>query len=153
MPENQNVFRTRVEPPQEPEIVTQPTKPQISDELAGYEKKAQEPLTDEEKTLDIWEGLKRTKYINDFFNIRAYEGEFNLKMQTSTIDKYIRNELEQRGYEKNTENWEKILNEIESEIGSGNLEVFKRISKLTNYIKVLNKLYAAKKLKEKYLVE
>jgi hypothetical protein len=146
------IFRTRQEPPQEPEIALQAPSTQKSDELAGYEEKAQEELSEQESDLEIWEGLNRTKFINDFFDVRAYEGEFNLKMQTATIDKYIKSELEKRGYQKNTENWKKIMSEIESEIGSDRMEKFKRINRITNYIKVLNKLYAAKELKNKYLV-
>jgi len=72
-------------------------------------------------------------------------------MQTSVIDKYIKGELESRGYEKNIENYEKILQEIETEIGSDRLELFKRITKITQYAKALQRLNQAKALKEKFL--
>ena len=72
-------------------------------------------------------------------------------MQTSVIDKYIKGELESRGYEKNIENYEKILQEIETEIGSDRLELFKRITKITQYAKALQRLNQANALKEKFL--
>jgi len=146
------VFKTRVvEAPQEPEIAPQGAQPAKSDKLAGNEDKASDELTQEEHNLDIWEGLKRTKYVTEFFGVKEYEGEFNIKMQTSAIDKFIRAELEERGYEKNTENWEKVLSEIETEIGSDRLELFKRLTKLVGYINAVNRLKKAKALKEKYL--
>ena len=145
------VFKTRVvEAPVTPEIAPQGPQPTKSDELAGKEDKASDELTAEEHNLDIWEGLKRTKYVTEFFGVKEYEGEFNIKMQTSAIDKYIRAELEERGYEKNTQNWEKVLSEVEEEIGSGRLELFKRLTKLVGYINAVNRLKKAKALKEKY---
>ena len=145
------VFRERTEPSQTQEIEPQATiTPKVSDSLSGNELKATDPLGVEEKRLEIWEGLNRTKYINDYFNIKAFEGEFNLKMQTSQINKYITGELENRKWEKSIDNWSKIMGEIEGEIGSKEMTVFDRISRITSYIKVLNKLREAKKLKEKY---
>lgn len=144
-------FRTRQEPSQEPETAPQAPKPLESDQLAGYEKKATEPLTPEEKKLDIWEGLNRRKFITEYFDIGNIDGEFNLKMQTSQIDKFIRGELERLGHEKNTENYEKVLSEIEEEIGSSRLELFKRITKLTGYVRVLNRLAKDRADKEMYI--
>ena len=146
------VFRTRQEAPVEPQEAPQATETQelTSDTLKGNEKKAGDPVTQEEKTLDIWEGLNRRKFITEYFPIKEFAEEFNLKMQTSQIDKFIRGELEKRSYEKNTENYEKILQEIETEIGSSRLELFKRIEKITGYVRVLNRLAKDKADKEKY---
>lgn len=142
-------FRTRTAEPtgEEPKELHSDQK---SDDLQGNETPTRNPLTEEEKTLDIWEGLNNCKYLSDYFKIKAYEGEFSLKMQTSQIDKYIRAELETRGYEKNIDNYKKVLQEIESEIGSDRLETFKRITKITGYIRALKRLNEAKKRKELY---
>lgn len=145
------VFKTRTESTEEPEIAPQAPRPLESDELAGNETKASEPLSAEEKKVEIWEGMHNRKFVTEYFNIGNIEGEFGLKMQTATIDKYIKQEIENKGYEKNIENYEKVLREIENEIGSSNLELFKRISKITNYIHALNRLYKAKALKDSYL--
>ncbi len=149
----EEVFKARIEPAETPEIEPQPFKPQElpSDSLKGNETKATDEATAEEKKLDIWEGLNKRKYITEFFNIKEYAEEFNLKMQTAQIDKFVKSELEKRDWEKNTENWEKILSEIEEEIGSGRMELFARIKKLTGYINAVNRLNKAKELKEKFI--
>ena len=148
-------WRTRtVESP-----VTQETAPQasstpeiVSDTLRGNETKASDPISAEERKLEIWEGLNRKKYVAEFFKVSNIQDEFNIKMQTSQIDKYIGSELEKLGYEKNIDNWEKVLGELEDEIGSKNMEVFKRLQKITGYINAISKLYKAKQLKDKYLI-
>jgi len=145
------VFKERVE--HQEETPTEVPKIEIkSDELKGYEDKATDPITEEEKKLEIWEGLNKTKFINDYFDVKnTVDGDFSLKMQTSVIDKFIKGELERKGYEKNIDNYKEILEEIENEIGSNRLELFKRITKLTGYIKVLNKFTEAKRKKELYI--
>ena len=146
-------FRTRVEPSQAPEIAPQTTtEPLPSDTLQGNEGKMGDELTVDEKTLDIWEGLHSRKYATEYFNLGNIDGEFNLKMETSIIDKYIKGELENKKYEKNIDNWKEILSEIEKEIGSERMELFSRIKKIVGYINVLNKLYKARELKNKYLI-
>ena len=148
------VFRERVvESPVEPETAPQTPQPLESDELAGNETKASEPLTKEEHNLDIWEGLNRTKFVVDYFGVKEYADEFGLKMQTATIDKFIKGELEKRGYEKNIENYKSILQEIENEIGSSRLELFARIKKITGYASALARLYKAKLLKESFIAD
>lgn len=146
-------FRTR-QPSQTPEIAPQPTKPAevLSDTLKGNETKLVDPQTAEEGRLEIWEGLNRKKFVNEYFDTHNTADDFNIKMPTSEIDKFIRAELEKLGYEKTTDNYKKILSEIEEEIGSTNLEQSKRFQKITGYIRALRKLYEAKALKEKYLI-
>lgn len=147
MPE---VFKERVsQKEEEPSVIK--TTSVVPDDLAGNETKLEDPLTAEQKILDIWEGEHRRKYVTEYFDVGNVDGEFGLKMQTSQIDKYVKGELEKRSWENNIENWEKVLQEIEQEIGSANMELYARISKITNYIQVLNKLYKAKELKEKFL--
>ena len=102
--------------------------------------------------VEVWEGENNKKYINQYFNTHNISHEFTVKMPTSEIDKYIKGELESRGYEKTTDNYENILREIESEIGSGKLELFKRLQKIVGYIRAINKLNKAKELKARYVV-
>ena len=148
------VFKTRVvESPQEPEIAPQGPKPTPSDNIPPGADKATDTPTVEEKTLDIWEGLNRTKFINEFFKIREYADEFGLKMQTATIDKYVRSELEKRSWEKNIDNWQKVLSEIETEIGSDRMELFQRIKKITGYVQAVNRLNKAKEKLKLYQLE
>jgi hypothetical protein len=144
------IFKSRVESPQEPEIAPQAPQPLKSDELTGLEKKAQEPSTKEEERLEIWEGLHSRKFVTEYFDIGNIDGEFNLKMDTSVIDKYIKSELETRKYDKNIDNWKSILAEIEKEIGSDRMETFSRIKKIVGYIKVVQKINEFKKKKELY---
>ena len=100
------VFKQRVEAPVEPETAPQAPQPQelVSDSLRGNERKAGEILGSEEKKLEIWEGEHKRKFVTDYFDIGNIDGEFNLKMDTSVIDKYIKGELENRKYEKNIDN-------------------------------------------------
>ncbi len=136
--------------PQEAPQLTQPAKPQ-SDDLKGNEAKASDPLTEEEKNIEIWEGLNRRKFVTEYFGIKEFAEEFNLKMQTAQIDKFIKGELEKRGYEKNIDNWKNILSEIETEIGSDRMELFSRIKKITGYVKAISRLRRAKELKDKFI--
>jgi hypothetical protein len=146
------IFRERVvEAPQEPEIAPQAPKPQIAEEVPGYAKKAQDELTQDEKNIEIWEGLHRMKFGHEYFNIKEYDHEFPLKANFGLIDKYVKGELENRNYEKNIDNWQKIVQEIENEIGSTRLEVFSRIQKIVGYIKAVQRLADAKAKKQLYL--
>lgn len=101
--------------------------------------------------LEIWECENKKKYVHEYFGVHNTSHEFTVKMPTAEIDKFIREQLDERGYEKTTKNYKEILAEIEQEIGSDKLELFKRFNKLTGYIRILRKLYATKKMKEKYL--
>lgn len=148
MPENQQVFRERQ--------VGQPETEQ-KQPLVEYESK---PLSSEDKllsdenpieSLEIWEGERKKKYVNEYFNTHNIAHEFVWKMPTSEIDKFVRSELESREYEKTTKNYKKILSEIETEIGSENLELSKRLHKIVGYIRAMQKLYKARALREKYL--
>jgi hypothetical protein len=147
----EEVFKTRVEAPQTPEIAPPAPLSLKSDELAGDEVKMQDEQIMDEKTLEIWEGLHRRKYATEYFDLGNIDGEFNLKMDTSIIDKFVKGELDSKEYEKNTENWKKILQDIETEIGSERMELFSRIKRIVGYIRVVNKYRQAKLLKEKFL--
>lgn len=151
MPDSQ-VFRERVASTPEAPAAPTVSAPQESYELKGGETKASTPETPEERTIDIWEGLNRKRYIDEYFDTHATSSEFMVKMPTSEIDKFIRAEMEERGFEKTIDNYQEVLREIEEEIGSSRLELFKRFTKLTGYIRAIMKFRKAKALKEKYII-
>jgi hypothetical protein len=126
---------------------------QKSDSLNGNELLAKDPETPEERNIEIWEGLNRRKYAVDYFNVRETAEEFMVKMPVAEINKFIMAELKSRDYAMTVDNYKSLLAEIEGEIGSDKLELFKRFNKLTGYIRAINKLNKAKELKEKYKIE
>ena len=134
----------------EPLQATQPTEA-VNDTLTGVEKQVEDPITEEEKKLEIWEGLKNKRFVDEYFDTHNTSSDFTIKMPTSEIDKYVKAELETLGYEKTTDNYKKVLSEIEEQIGSTHLELSKRFTKITGYIRILNKIALQKKLKAKYL--
>lgn len=144
-----STFRERIEPKIEEEH--EPAPPQIGE----LESPDINPLKDapkpEELNLDIWEGENRRKYAQDYFKIREIANEFPVKAQYVFIDKYIKAELEKRGYEKNTQNWEALIQEIEGKIGTQRLSTFKRLQRIFNYIQVVNKIDALNEKKKLYL--
>lgn len=144
-------FKTpTVEAPETQQETPQAPKPLVSDELAGNESKASEPLTNEEHKLDIWEGLNRRKFGHDYFDIKNIAHEFPLKAHFGAIDKFIKSEMEAEGMEMNTQNYEEFIKEIEDEIGTTKTETFGRIRRIFNYIQTLKKYRAIKEKKESY---
>lgn len=144
------VFREKAvaEPEVEAEVVEKPVYEEIGTPITPSEK----PMDNISiENLTVWEGENKKKYVHEYFNVHNIASDFTVKMPTGEIDKFIKEQLEERGYEKTTKNYRSILAEIEQEIGSDKLELFKRFNKLTGYIRVLRKLYATKKMKEKYL--
>lgn len=147
-----NVFREAIVPEPEP-VPSPPQKQRPSDELEGFETPLQTPEGPEDRNLEIWEGLHRRKYVEDYFNVREISSEFMVKMPIAEINKYMVAELQSRDMAVTIDNYKTVLAEIEQEIGSDKLELFKRFHKLTGYIRAVNRLNKAKELKEKYLVE
>ena len=149
MPEN-IIFRSKVEPEiaEVPREIPEDTGTPLSPNTNGLKDVSDEK---EIEKLAIWEGEKGKRYINEYFNTHNVSHEFTVKMPTSEIDKYVKAEMEVRGMEKTTKNYRDVLNEIEREIGSEKLQLFKRFSKLTGYIRAMNKLKAAKALRQKYI--
>jgi hypothetical protein len=147
MPE---VFKTRVESSQEPEIALQGPKPLPGDKLAGNETKATDGSNSEHEKLDIWEGLYNREYAQDYFGIRIIADTFPINTQWKFIDKFIKGEIETNKYEKSIKNYEKILQEIEEEAGTANLEVFTRLKRLSQYIKVIKKYREIQEKKESF---
>ena len=146
------IFRERIESSVEPEIDLQPTMTALVDEVPPPgANKATEPQTPEEQKLDIWEGLNRREYAQDYFKIREVADTFPLKAHWKFIDKFIKGEIESKQYEKNIQNYTKIIAEFEEEAGTNNLETYARLQKLFQYITVVKKYREIKARKESFL--
>lgn len=99
--------------------------------------------------LEEWE-IKNGKYGAEYLGIKEVVKEFPYNADFSVVDKYIKGELEERGYDKTPKAWQDILAEIENDIQSSKLSAIDRLKKLSSYVKVLQKLKAAKKMKDNF---
>lgn len=148
--QSDQVFRERVETPQENtenNAVSKPLPQEVGAPLRPEDKIGNEEDFEE---LEIWEGEKNKKYVNEYFNTHNIAHEFMWKMPLAQIDKYIREEMDSREYEKTKTNYRDILREIESEIGSEKLQLYKRLQKIAQYIQVTRKYRAIREKKESF---
>jgi hypothetical protein len=136
------VFKEKVEAEKLPEPQQTPINPEEPKEL-------QEKSTND--TIEIWEKEHNTKVVLDYFGTNIIGDNFLVKMPMGEINKFILEQMEQEGQEKTTKNFKEYLQGIEEQIGSSKLELFKRLHKLTGYIRVMRKLYKAQSLKDAYL--
>ena len=143
-------FRSAVETPPENSENSALSKPKV--EEIGRPLSPEDKIGNEEnfESLEIWEGEKSKKYVNEYFNTHNIAHEFMWKMPLAQIDKYIREEMDSREYEKTKTNYRDILNEIESEIGSEKLQLQKRLQKIAQYIQVSRKYRAIREKKESF---
>jgi len=142
------VFKTKTEPQVEAKIKPSPQRELPNDEARGN--KASDPLDAEQHKLDIWEFEHKHKYGEDLFDIKNTSHEFPLKAHFGFVDKFIKAELELRGWEKNTQNYEKILTEFETEAGTTNLETYRRLERLFQYLTVVGKYRTLREKKEAF---
>lgn len=112
------IFREAI--PEEP--VSQVETPLVelkSDDVQGA-KKASDP-SDEPKapvnSLENWE-LEHGKYGAEILGIKDIMFEFPYRMQFGTMDKYIKGEIVERGWEPNLKHYQEILEELENETGT-----------------------------------
>lgn len=140
----------------EPFRVAQPTEeaildaPVIPKETEGVVKgdNPKEP-TSEKVPLEVWEFENKSKVLAQEFGIKNIAETFEAKMNIGKIDKYIKGQMEERGYDKNVENYKSVLAELEGEIDSKRLSPFLRMNKIINLIGILTrKSNEEKKLKE-----
>lgn len=143
-------FREAVETPPENTENNSVSKPVV--EEAGTPLRPEDKIGNEEEfeKLELWEGEKNKKYVNEYFNTHNIGHEFMWKMPLAQIDKYIREEMDSREYEKTTTNYKDILKEIETEIGSEKLQLYKRLQKIAQYIQVSKKFKAIREKKESF---
>lgn len=138
------VFRTRTEPTPEPT----PEKPA---EVTGIVDDPNAiPRAVDTQTLEDWETVNHTKYGAKFLGVEEISKRFPYNAHFSEIDKYIKAEMEQRGYDKTPKAWQDILAEIEDAIGSQSLNAIERLQKVRDYLRVLKKLQNIKKQKEAF---
>lgn len=148
--QNDPIFREKVETPSENPVNNSLSKPTI--EEVGKPLRPEDKIGNEDdfEDLALWEGEKNKKYVNEYFNTHNISHEFMWKMPLAQIDKYIREEMDSREYEKTKTNYRDILNEIESEIGSEKLQLQKRLQKIAQYIQVSRKYRAIREKKESF---
>lgn len=143
-------FRKKVEPVVTVETPTE-AKPIVSDDITGATPtltESDEPKQ-EESALERWE-TENGKYGIEYFGIKDVMSDFSLKMDFSVVDKYIKAELAEKGYDQTPEKWQEILAGLEQELGTEEMDAFERLKKLSGYIKVLKKFNDIKKKKESY---
>ncbi len=148
--QNDSIFREKVETTSENQVNNSLSKQTI--EEVGTPLRPEDKIGSEEdfEDLALWEGEKNKKYVNEYFNTHNIAHEFMWKMPLAQIDKYIREEMDSREYEKTKTNYRDILNEIESEIGSEKLQLQKRLQKIAQYIQVSRKYRAIREKKESF---
>lgn len=144
-------FKERVEPSIEPQEAPREPLELKSDNLSGSETKASTELTDEQNRLEIWEGEHRSKFGEDYFNIKNISSEFPLSIEFKSIDSFIKSEMEAQDMEMTIQNYEQFISDIENEIGTTQTETYKRINRIFQYIKTLKKFREIKAKKESYL--
>ena len=148
--QNDSIFREKVETTSENQVNNSLSKPTI--EEVGKPLRPEDKIGNEDdfEDLALWEGEKNKKYVNEYFNTHNIAHEFMWKMPLAQIDKYIREEMDSREYEKTKTNYRDILSEIESEIGSEKLQLQKRLQKIAQYIQVSRKYRAIREKKESF---
>ena len=146
------VFRHKIEEaPPAPETPTAP-KELVSDDISGATK-ATEPSdepTQPVNALENWETSNGIKYGVELLGLKEVIGEFSFKMQFGTLDKYIREEIGERGWEPNPKHYQDILAELENETGTVDVETYAKLKKISEYIKVVRKYRELKKKKEAF---
>ena len=120
------------------------------EELTGKETSG--ALDDVDLSLEVWENENKRKYGIDYFDIRETSNEFPIKAQFGFVDKFVKSEIESRGLKSSKENYAKILSEIENEIGTKDMERFKRLQRIFNYIQVMKKYRDIKEKRESFKI-
>lgn len=100
----------------------------------------------ESNPLENWE-IQNGKYGLEYLGIKEIAKEFPLKMQFGEVDKYIKAEIRARGYDITPESWQKILSEMETEIGSSKLNAYERMKKLSEFVRIVKRFDEIKKKK------
>ena len=144
------VFRRKLEEAPVPETPTAPRE-LVNDDITGATKAAEESDEPRERVnaLENWE-LQHGKYGVDALGVKEVIGEFPYKMQFGALDSYIKGEIADRGWEPSPKTYQKILEELEGETGTEDMEVLDKMKKLFEYVKVVKKYKELKKKKESF---
>lgn len=132
--------------------VTQEVQEQIpekSTEVTGIVENPEEvPKDIKPSSLEDWE-VMNGKYGLEYLGIKNIADTFPIKMHFGALDKYIKEEISERGIDATPETWQNILKELEAEIGTEK-NAYKRLQRLNDYIKVIRKIKSLKELKNSY---
>lgn len=138
------VFRQKIES-------TSTETPEVKPELKETPGKVEKDETIQDfDTLEEWKGKRGVPYASDYFAMTDLMSDFQTKMLASKVDKGMEELLGARGLDKTTANFRKLLDQVENEINSKSLQLFKRIEKLTNYFQLLRKIRDMENEKKKY---
>lgn len=143
----EEAFRTPVQTTEESSAPVLPTPVELVDEAPGKEEKR---TTDTSVPFDVYE-REQGKFLPNYFDVKNTAHVFPVKAELGYIDKYIKSEIALREMELTASNYEKILAEIEEELGTKDKERFKRINRIFNYIKVVSKYQEIKQKRDAYL--
>lgn len=135
---------------QEPETTPyEPEKVELTDS-GNYDKALSErPDLSSQSELDKWE-IQNGKYGLEYLGIKEIAKEFPYSADFSIVDNYIKGSLEERGYDKTPGRWQEVLNEIENEIGSKDLNAIERLKRIAQYVKVAKKISDLKKQRDSF---
>lgn len=147
------IFRERIiEPVEGDSTVEVPTKNTIDGEIDGEKLREPDAPEQERDELQEWED-SNGKYGAKFFGVQEILKTFPMKIHFGAVDSFIKEQITEKGWSRNTENYQKILNDIEKEIGSSRLETFSRMKKIYDYIQVVKKMNELKKKKESFSIK
>lgn len=139
MPESTTVFREKIEPVAETTAETTPVS--LEDGVLGSE----HPV----KPMDEYETASG-EYILELFDLKQTHKEMPTKIQFNSLNKYVRDQLTERGWEDNKKNWQSILSEIENEIGTVRLETSERMKRIYEFLMVKKKYKEVKEKMDSY---
>lgn len=130
--------------------ISHESEPEKPAEVTGIvEDKESIPHEVTASTLEEWETING-KYGLEYMGIKEIGKTFPLSMQFSQIDKYIKAEMAERGLDPTPKSWQDILAELEGELGKEK-DSYKRLQKLSDYLKVLKKIKELEEKKKSYL--
>lgn len=124
-----------------------------NDDIHGATKASEESdePKEERSQIDDWE-LQHGKYGLEALQIKEIAKEFPYKMQFGAVDKYIREEISERGWSKNTKHYQEILQDLIKETGTEDMEEIGRLKKLYEYTNIVKKYKEIRKKKESFLM-
>jgi len=123
----------------------------VNDDVTGAVKleDGDEPQAERESPLEKWE-LQHGKYGEELLGIKEVVGEFPYKMQFSSLDNYIKDEMKERDWEPTAKHYQDILAELETETGTKDTESLSKMKKIFEYLKIVKKYKTLKEKKDSF---
>lgn len=152
MPSDGVVFREKLEIPEEATAAEMEEIILKNDDVHGATKASEESDEPKERpnALSNWELQNGVKYGVELFGLKEVIKEFPYGMQFGAIDNWIKAEISERGLEPSPKAYQRILEELEGETGTKDIDTFDKMKKLSEYIKVIKKYREIKKKKESF---